>query len=79
MIKSARVEAGDNIGDLLCTLTNDELDIEFYSDYGSPNGLPFTAWTKNRVYFPVCYDGAEWVGSAPRDPCDIATKHQGGG
>ena len=32
----------------------------------------------NWVYFPICYDGAEWVGHAPRNPCDIAMEHQGG-
>ena len=36
-----------------------------------------TAWTKTRVFFPVCYDGAEWVGSAPRNPSDEVTEHQG--
>ena len=40
-------------------------------------GKSFTAWTKKYVYFPVCYEGVEWVGRAPRSPCDIATKHQG--
>lgn len=37
----------------------------------------FTAWTKNRVYFPVTHDGREWVDSVPRNPCNEATKHVG--
>jgi hypothetical protein len=61
------------------TLTDAELDEEFDSGYGSPKGAPFTAWSQNRVYFPVGYDGAEWIGSVPRNPCDEATEHQGGG
>lgn len=61
-----------------CTLTDAELDVEFDSDYGGSNGKPFTLWTDNRVYFPVVYDGAEWVGSVPRNPDGTATEHQGG-
>jgi hypothetical protein len=55
------------------------LDVDFDAGYGSPHGPRFTAWTTQRVYFPVVYDGAEWVGSAPRNPCDEATEHVGGG
>jgi hypothetical protein len=51
----------------------------FDDGYGGINGCPFTLWTKKRVYFPVCYDGAEWVGSVPRNPCLEATIHLGGG
>lgn len=60
------------------TLTESELDKLFHPGHGGREGLAFTAWTKQRVYFPVVYDGAEWVGSAPRDPCDEATGHVGG-
>lgn len=59
------------------TLTEEELDIPFDDGYGGTEGKPFTLWTKNRVYFPVQYDGAEWVDSVPRNPCDEATKHLG--
>lgn len=52
---------------------------EFDSDFGREQGAPFTLWTLNRVYFPVCYDGAEWAGSVPRNPCAEATTHLGGG
>ena len=60
-------------------LESDEswLDIEFDDGFGSPKGHCFTLWTKNHVYFPVVYDGAESVGSAPRDPCPVATEHVG--
>jgi hypothetical protein len=61
-----------------CTLTEEEMDQEFDDGYGISKGKPFTAWSEKRVYFPVVYDGAEWVGSAPRHPCDEATGHQGG-
>lgn len=78
-LKAAIEEAGDDFGQMSCTLSNDELKAEFDSGYGSTEGRPFTAWTHNWVYFPVQYDGAEWLGRAPRNPCDIATEHQGGG
>lgn len=56
----------------------DFLARKFDSGYGCSEGFPFTAWTKTRVYFPVVYDGAEWVESVPRDPCSEITYHLGG-
>lgn len=55
-----------------------ELDREFDGGYGLEEGKPFAAWSENYVYFPVCYDGYEWVGSAPRNPCNKKLYHQGG-
>lgn len=63
---------------IACTLDDAALDKEFDSSFGWSQGEPFTAWSQNRVYFPLVYDGAEWVGSAPRNPCDEATPHLGG-
>ncbi len=57
------------------TLSDEELDAEFYPGYGSTEGTPFTLWTHNRVYFPWAYDGLEGVASVPRNPCDEKTKH----
>ena len=54
------------------------LDVEFDNDYGLPGGPQFLLWTTSRVYFPVVYDGAEWVGSAPRDPQPDGQPHVGG-
>lgn len=67
---------GDKI--IACTLTEDELLLEFNDGYGNYEGKPFTAWSEKYVYFPVGYDGAAWAGRAPRNPCDEETKHQGG-
>jgi hypothetical protein len=55
------------------------LDDEFCDGFGGEEGCYFTLWTKDHVYFPCCYDGSEWAGSAPRNPCDEAMAHQGGG
>jgi len=54
------------------------LDTKFDDGYGGSNGCRFTLWTRDRVYFPVVYDGSEWVGSVPRDPSDEANRHVGG-
>ena len=57
----------------------DRLEFEFERGYGVTSGVPFTLWTHHRVYFPVCYDGLEWVESVPRYPCSARTYHVGGG
>lgn len=62
-----------------CTLSDKELDCEFDSGYGGVNGKNFTLWTKNHVYFPCSYDGAEWCDSVPRNPNGKKTCHKGGG
>lgn len=69
-------DSWDNIVSM--TLTEDDLDKKFDSGFGSINGISFTVWTKNRVYFPVVYDGAEWVGSVSRNPDGLPTEHIGG-
>lgn len=55
------------------------LDVQFDNGYGLIDGPNFTAWSERRVYFPVDYDGSEWVASVPRNPAEVATKHVGGG
>lgn len=73
-------ELQEHPGEELVAVTLDDaaLDADFDGGYGSAKGEPFTAWSQNRVYFPIVYDGAEWVGSVPRNPCDEATAHLGG-
>ena len=70
-------EKGEDI--IECTLSEADLHEEFNDGFGGTEGKPFTAWSENWVYFPICYDGAEWVGCAPRNPCSEAMDHQGGG
>jgi hypothetical protein len=67
-------------GESIISVAPDEsaLDVRFDGNYGTPNGPAFTAWTQNRVLFPVSYDGAESVSSVPRNPSDEATGHVGG-
>ena len=73
------LQDGDSFDQLTIKIDPGELDREFDMGFGHEEGNPFTAWSKNWVYFPICYDGSEWVGSVPRNPCDIKMRHQGGG
>jgi len=72
---TTRCETFDDIVE--CTLSESELLKEFDDGYGVEEGEPFTVWTSDTVYFPVCYDGSEWVGSVSRNPDGKPTHHQG--
>jgi hypothetical protein len=54
------------------------LDVQFDAGYGGSEGPDVLIWTEQRVYFPVVYDGAEWLGSAPRNPQPEGQCHLGG-
>ena len=51
---------------------------KFDGSFGCPEGCHFTAWGERYVYFPVTYDGSEWIEAVPRNPELIATNHLGG-
>lgn len=53
------------------------LDVEFDDGYGGSNGPAVLVWTETHVYFPVVYDGAEWLDSAPRNPTTEGQGHVG--
>lgn len=79
MLLDVMWERGETLADIEAnTMTDKEMNKEFDSGYGGTRGVPFTVWTKNTVYFPICYDGAEWVGSVSRNPDGKSTEHQGG-
>ena len=59
------------------TMSEEDMLEEFNDEYGSVNGCPFTIWTKKSVYFPVCYNGAEWVDHVSRNPDGRPTNHVG--
>ena len=77
-IAKAMERVGDRTFVVESTLSLKEGDTEFDDGYGGTEGVPFTLWTEDRVYFPVQYDGSEWVASVPRFPCDEKTEHVGG-
>lgn len=79
LLEDAMHERGETLTDLEAnTLTDADMMKEFDDGYGIPEGAPFTAWTAKTVYFPICYDGSEWVGSVSRCPDGKPTKHYGG-
>ena len=55
------------------------LTVPFDAGFGIAEGPRFTAWGRDRVYFPAQYDGAEFIGSVSRNPNKEATDHVGGG
>lgn len=79
MLKEDAESDGEDFDSLVFSCSIEELKKPFDSSYGGTEGSPFTAWGKDWVYFPICYDGAEWIGHAPRNPCEISMFHQGGG
>ena len=78
MLKEAFANNKEDYSKMVTTLTEEGLNKEFDDGYGGSEGEPFTAWGEKYVYFPVVYDGAEWAGSAPRNPCDEKCYHVGG-
>jgi hypothetical protein len=78
MLKVAMQEDGEDFDRRISTFDEASLLLEFDDVHNGEQGLPFTAWGVNWVYFPVIYDSTVWVGHVPRNPCEISTEHQGG-
>lgn len=79
MLKEIMKEDGEDFSRKICTISDDELQVNFDPEFkGEVEGQLFTAWGEKWVYFPLCFDGLEWIGHAPRNPCDISMSHQGG-
>lgn len=77
LITETLKETNENFDDLVINIPEGELDRKFDNGLGNPEGSCFTAWGPQYVYFPLCYDGSEWVGYAPRNPCEKMMEHQG--
>lgn len=75
---NARRERDDATAVVAVAPDESALDVEFDDGYGGSEGPEVLIWTESRVYFPVVYDGAEWLGSAPRDPQPDGQRHVGG-
>ncbi len=76
LLEEAMERDGENFVKRKCTLSEKELKVKFDNDYGETKGDSFTAWGEHWVYFPLQYDGMEYIGHAPRHPCEIAMDHQ---
>lgn len=75
VIAEAWGDDADSYTDEPCAASADRV---FDAGFGRPQGGSFCVWTARHVYFPVCYDGAESAGSAPRDPGGAPVCHVGG-
>lgn len=75
-LKDAFERTGDDFNKIETTLSDGEMDVQFDDGYGSDEGMSFTVWGEKYVYFPLEYDGSEYVGWAPRNPCAIIMGHQ---
>lgn len=79
LIGEALEEENEIWGDVVShTLSDVQLYREFDNGYGGIRGIPFTAWTTTRVYFPTNHAGKETVASVPRNPNGEITVHIGG-
>lgn len=77
-LEIARDDNGDTTPIIAYAPANSAIwDKEFDNGYGSPEGSNVLAWSETHVYFPVVYDGAEWIESAPRDPQEFGQPHVG--
>jgi hypothetical protein len=76
-LKKQCEEDGENFHELICYPKVETLWEELNTKENAPSGKPFTAWGKNWIYFPLVYGGIEFIGKAPRNPCNIAMEHQG--
>ena len=78
LLEEAIWQRGETLADIRAnTMTKEEMDKKFDPGFGAPEGVPFTVWTENTVYFPISYDGAERVGCVSRHPDGKPTEHQG--
>ena|SRR3990172_3728886 len=77
MLNSALKRNGESWSDVVFnTMAEEEMAKKFYTGFGIVEGCPFTVWTKNSVYFPLQYEGSEWVGRVSRNPDGNPTIHQ---
>ncbi len=72
------MENAEDPGPIVAVAPGEVLDTPFDSGYGGSAGPAVLIWTESRVYFPVVYDGAEWLDSAPRNPTAEGQLHVGG-
>jgi len=80
-IESTRVSVGDGWSpDNSVEQSYDDLaEYEGDTGFGGERLPRLLAWTDDRVYFKVVYDGAESIGSAPRNPAEEIPGRYGGG
>lgn len=80
LLELSLIENQESFEDIVAYSPQDGKWLNYYFDDDSNiiEGESFTVWTKARVYFPVQYNGNEWVESVARNPDGKPTKHLGG-
>lgn len=90
LVREAIAVNGESLTDIVATtLGRKQFEAEFADNTPFPHGKPFTAWSKNFVYFPAVkisvgpdgeIDLSEYVASAPRHvQRSVAVRHVGYG
>ena len=78
MLIEEMTSRGETMADVEASaLTSEQMKVTFDSGIGATHGEPFTVWTRNSVYFPLCCEGFESCGSVSRNPDEKPTAHQG--
>jgi hypothetical protein len=77
-LQQARASAGDQSEIVAVSPGETVLDVSFDDGYGGAEGPAVLIWSEERVYFPMTYDGSEWLDSAPRNPQPDGQAHVGG-
>lgn len=70
-IASAMMRNNDSVDNIVAkTVTDAEMDEPVEDGHGNINSIAFTIWTRNHVYFSVCYGDNETIGHVRRNPVD---------
>ncbi|WP_299501362.1 hypothetical protein [uncultured Roseobacter sp.] len=77
LLDSEREHVGDQSRIIAVAPAELDWDRNFDDGFGDEYGQPFCAWTERRVYFPISYDGKEWIGSVSRAPDGKPLRHFG--
>ena len=79
LLSAAMMDCGDPGPVVAKSGSEDDWTKKFDNGYGTSEGPAVLAWTSFYVYFPVVYDGGEWLDCAPRNPQANGQPHVGGG
>lgn len=78
LLSEALLQNGETWDDVVSnTMSDREMEDYFDSWNGGDESCPFTIWTTDNVYFPLCPGCAGWIGSVSRTPNGKPTKHRG--
>ena len=69
LLEESMQQHGETMNDMVhCTITGEQLRLEFNHAFGTGEGIPFILWTQKSVYYSHHYDGLCYVARLPRNP-----------